>query len=115
MRAPLDGFDRLRLHFAAWRDFLNPIDWIAWAHGKYFVAVPWVGFLLAAVFGGLFATLLWARGVDKFVEAHPPSKVSAESQREADPPAKAPAPDPRPNEFEAYKMARTPLEAFRFD
>lgn len=49
---------------------MNPVDWAAWLHGKFFAqAVVGAGYLLAAIVGAIvgagFFVLVWAKGVDQ--------------------------------------------------
>lgn len=57
---------------------MNPVEWAAWVYGKFFVGYPgWVGYLCASAVGLLLIVTIWARGIDKYREQHPPASSPA--------------------------------------
>lgn len=54
---------------------LNPIEWLVWIYGKWFVNQPWRGFFTVVVVSCMVLSLiigaLWLKAVDEYGEKHP--------------------------------------------
>lgn len=52
------------------RRVVNPIEWLAWIYGKFFVGHPIIGYLVLCGLGAGLIAILWIRAVDKYNEQH---------------------------------------------
>ena len=61
----------------------NPIDWLAWVYGKWFVSHPWRGYFVVSILSCVVVLLvigvLWLRALDKYKELLPKSEAVAAS------------------------------------
>ncbi len=58
-----------------WRKLLNPVDWLVWIYGKFFIGHPFRGWLVCVCLAVIFVSILWIRAVDKYNEEHPGNKL----------------------------------------
>ncbi len=73
-----------------WRKFLNPVDWLAWFYGRFFLNHPYRGWAvfvcITFVVVLIIATALWVRAIDKYNEEHPKKDQPSAQGDSAKPP-----------------------------
>ncbi|MCL5808644.1 MAG: hypothetical protein M1418_08890 [Deltaproteobacteria bacterium] len=80
---------RVNLSNLKWRKLLNPVDWLVWIYGKFFLSHPLRGWLVCVcvtvIFVSIFVSILWIRAVDKYNEEHLENKLVASQPTQNNP------------------------------
>jgi hypothetical protein len=51
-------------------EWLNPVEWLAWLYGKFFLNSPYLGGAVIAVVFALFGLSVWVKAMDQYKEEH---------------------------------------------